>query len=79
MYDAMFSYNQTFYFFFTTIYSFVNSYIINKTLKCMGAQPPEIEQHRLETEGLRKERSGVSITDEYLRFLYWESLQGEFS
>ena len=29
----------------------------------MGAQPPEIEHHRMETKGLRKRRPGVSITD----------------
>ena len=75
----MFSYNQTFYFSFTIIYSFVNSYIVNKTLKCTEAQPPENKQHKSETEGLRKKRSGVSITDKYLRFLHLESLQGEFS
>ena len=54
MYGAMFSYNQMFWFPFIIIYSVVNSYIVNKTLKCMEAQPPEIEQHKMETEGLRK-------------------------
>ena len=53
MYGTIFSYNQMFYFPFIIIYSVVNSYIVNKTLKCMGAQPPEIEQHKMETEGLR--------------------------
>ena len=53
----MFSYNQMFYFPFIIIYSFVNSYIVNKTLKCMEAQPPEIEQHKSETEGLRKKET----------------------
>ena len=41
---------------FILIYSIVNSYIVNKTLKSTGAQPPEIEHHRKETEGLRKRR-----------------------
>ena len=45
----------------------------------MEAQPPEIEQHKTETEGLRKKRPGVSITDRHLRSLHQESLQGEFS
>ena len=45
----------------------------------MEAQPPEIEQHKMETEGLRKKRSGVSITDKHLRSLHWECLRGEFS
>ena len=67
MYGTMFSCNQTFYFPFIIIYSVVNSYIVNKTLKCMEAQPPKIEQHKLETEGLRKKRPGVSITDRHLR------------
>ena len=52
MYGAIFSYNQTFYFPFIIIYSVVNSYIVNKTLKYKEAQPPEIEQHKTETEGL---------------------------
>ena len=43
MYDTIFSYNQTFYFTFIIIYSVVNSYIVNKTLKHTEAQPPEIE------------------------------------
>ena len=47
-------------FLFILIYLVVNSYIVNKTLKCTGAQPPEIEQHKMETEGLRKKRPGVS-------------------
>ena len=46
MYGAIFSYNQTFCFPFIIVYLVVNSYIVNKTLKCMGAQPPEIELHR---------------------------------
>ena len=54
MYGAIFSYNQTFYFPFIIIYSVVNSYIVNKTLKCMEAQPPEIELHKMETEGLSR-------------------------
>ena len=41
----------------------------------MGAQPPEIEQHEMETEGLRKKRPGVSITDIHQRSLHQESLQ----
>ena len=32
--------------FFILIYLVANGYIVNKTLKCMGAQPPEIEQHK---------------------------------
>ena len=48
---------------FILIYFVVNSYIVNKTLKGMGAQPPEIEHHKMETEGLGKKRPGVSITD----------------
>ena len=62
-------------FLFILIYLVVNSYIVNKTLKCMGAQPPEIEQHKMETEGLRKKRPGVSITDRYQRSLHKESLR----
>ena len=79
MYSVMFSYNQTFYFPFIIIYSVVNSYIVNKTLKYGEAQPPEIEQHKMETEGLRKKRPGVSITDRHLRSPHQESLRGEFS
>ena len=75
MYGTMFSYNQTFYFPFIIICSVVNSYIVNKTLKCMEAQPPEIEQHKMETKGLRKKRPGVSITDRYQRSLHQESLR----
>ena len=60
---------------FLLIYSVVNSYIVNKTLKCTGAQPPEIEQHKMETEGLRKKRLGVSITDIHQKSLHQESLQ----
>ena len=60
---------------FILIYFVVNSYIVNKTLKCMGAQPPEIEQHKMETEGLRKKRPGVSITDICQRSLHQESLR----
>ena len=44
-------------------------------LKSMGAQPPEIEHHRMETEGLRKRRPGVSITDTRLRSLHQENLR----
>ena len=58
MYGAMFSYNQTFYLPFIIIYSAVNSYIVNKTLKYVEAQPPGIKQHKMETEGLRKKRPG---------------------
>ena len=61
-------------FLFILIYLFVNSYIVNKTLKYMEAQPPGIEQHKTETEGLRKKRPGVSITDRYQRPLHQESL-----
>ena len=39
---------------FILIYFPVNSYIVNKALKSMGAQPPEIEHHIKETVGLRK-------------------------
>ena len=60
---------------FILIYLVVNSYIVNKTLKCTGAQPPEIKQHKMETEGLRKKRPGVSITDIHQRSLHQESLQ----
>ena len=60
---------------FKLIYFVVNSYIVNKTLKCMRAQPPEIEQHKMETEGLRKKRPGVSITDIPQRSLHQESLR----
>ena len=44
----------------------------------MEAQPPEIEQHKTETKGLRKKRPGVSITGRYQRSLRQESLRGEF-
>ena len=60
---------------FILIYFVVNSYIVNKTLKCTGAQPPEIEHHRMETEGLRKRRPGVSITDTRQRSLHQENLR----
>ena len=59
---------------FILIYFVVNSYIVNKTLKCTGAQPPEIEHHRTKTEGLRKRRPGVSITDTHQRSLHQENL-----
>ena len=59
---------------FILIYLVINSYIVNKTLKCTGAQPPEIEQHRMETEGLRKKSPGVSITDIHQRSLHQENL-----
>ena len=36
----------------------------------MEAQPPEIEQHKTETKGLRKMRPGVSITGRYQRSLH---------
>ena len=65
--------NQTLYLSFILIYFVVNSYIVDKTLKCMGAKPPEIEHHRTETEGLRKRRPGVSITDTRQRSLHQES------
>ena len=39
---------------FILIYFTVNSYIVNKALKSMGAQPPEIEHHIKETVGLRR-------------------------
>ena len=52
MYGAIFSYKQTFCFSFIKVYLVVNSYIVDKTLKCMEAQPPEIELHKTETEGL---------------------------
>ena len=75
MYGAILSYNQMLCFPFYINYFVVNSYIVNKTLKCTGAQPPEIEQHRMETEGLRKKRPGVSITDIHQRSLHQESLR----
>ena len=64
---------------FIIIYLVVNSYIVNETLKCMEAQSPETEQHKTETDGLRKKRPGVSITGRYQRSLHQESLRGEFS
>ena len=63
MYGAILSKNKHYISPFILIYFVVNSYIVNKTLKRMGAQPPKIEHHRKETEGLRKRRPGVSITD----------------
>ena len=45
---------------FILIYFVVNSYIVNKALKSMGAQPPEIEHHRKEAVGLRNWRPWVS-------------------
>ena len=57
---AQYLVKQTLYSSFILIYFVVNSYIVNKTLKSTGAQPPEIEHHRKETEGLRKRRSKVS-------------------
>ena len=42
---------------FILIYFVVNTYIVNKALKSMGAQPPEIEHHIKETVGLRKPES----------------------
>ena len=67
---------------FILIYFVVNSYIVNKTLKSTGDQPPEIEHHRkeavglrkMETKGLRRRRPGVSITDTRLRSLHQENL-----
>ena len=66
---------QTLYLYFILIYFVVNSYIVNKTLKCTGAQAPEIEHHKTETEGLRKRRPGVSITDARQRSLHQENLR----
>ena len=66
---------QMLYSSFILIYFVVNSYIVNKTLKCTGAQPPEIKHHRTETKGLRKRRPGVSITDTHLRSLHQENLR----
>ena len=57
-------------FLFILIYLVVNSYIVNKTLKSMEAQPPESKQHKTETRGLREKRPGVSITDRYQRSLH---------
>ena len=74
MYGAILSKNKCYISLFILIYFVVNSYIVNKTLKCMGAQPPEIEHHRKETEGLRKRRPGVSITDTCQRSLHQENL-----
>ena len=71
---AQYLVKQMLYSSFILIYFIVNSYIVNKTLKSTGAQPPEIEHHRMETEGLRKRRPGVSITDTRLRFLHQENL-----
>ena len=64
--------------------------MVYKTLKSVGAQPPEIEHHRKEAEGLRKmeteglrktetedlrkRRPGVSITHTRLRSLHQENL-----
>ena len=47
----------------------------------MEAQPPEIEQHKMETEGLRQQekRPGVSITGRDQGSLYKESLGGRGS
>ena len=74
MYGAIFSKNKCYISPFILIYFVVNSYIVNKTLKNMGAQPPEIEHHRKETEGLRKRRPGVSIMDTRQRYLHQENL-----
>ena len=79
---AQYLVKQTLCLSFILIYFIVNSYIVNKTLKSTGAQPPEIEHHRkeavglkkLETMGLRKRRPGVSITDTRLRSLHQENL-----
>ena len=65
---------QTLYSSFILIYFIVNGYIVNKTLKSAGAQPPEIEHNKRETKGLRKRRPGVSITDTRLRSLHQENL-----
>ena len=59
MYGTILSKNKRYISPFILIYFVVNSYIVNKTLKRMGAQPPEIEHHRKETESLRKRRPGV--------------------
>ena len=73
-YGTILSENKRYISLFISIYFVVNSYIVNKTLKCMGAQPPEIEHHRKETEGLRKRRPGVSITDTRQRSPHQENL-----
>ena len=70
MYGVMFSYNQMFYFPFIILYLVVNSYIVNKTLKCMEAQPLEIKQHKMETEGLKKKRDQGSLSQTDTRGLY---------
>ena len=57
---AQYLVKQMLYSSFMLIYFVVNSYIVNKTLKSTGAQPPEIEHHRKETKGLRKRRPEVS-------------------
>ena len=75
MYGAILSKKQTLYLSFILIYFVVNSYIVNETLKCTGAQPPEIKHHRMETKGLRKRRPGVSITDTCQRSLHQENLR----
>ena len=75
MYGTILSKNKCYISLFILIYFVVNSYIVNKTLKCMGAQPPEIKHHRMETKGLRKRRPGVSITDTCQRSLHQENLR----
>ena len=47
----------------------------------MEAQPPEIEQHKTDTEGLRRQekRPGVSITGRDRGSLYKKSLGGRGS
>ena len=74
MYGAILSKKTNVIFIFYINLFCCNSYIVDKTLKCTGAQPPEIEHHRMETEGLRKRRPGVSITDTCHRSLHQESL-----
>ena len=69
MYGTILKKKQTLYSSFILINFVVNSYIVNKTLKCTGAQPPEIEHHRTETEGLRKRRPG-SLSQTHARGLY---------
>ena len=75
MYCTILRKNKRYISLFILIYFVVNSYKVNKTLKGTGAQPPEIEHHRKETEGLKKRRPGVSITDTCQRSLHQENLR----
>ena len=74
MCGAILSKNKRYISLFILIYFVVNRYMVNKTLKHTGAQPPEIKHHRKETKGLRKRRPGVSITDTCQRSPHQENL-----